>query len=114
MEQLAAHPLPGLVVLNGCWSGAAAGGYGADPLSLALGAVLGGADTAVAGIGAIGSTASALVCEVALGLLGDGLPVCSAIRQAQRSVRDTHPGLGPFEWAGLCAIGVDGVAHARQ
>ncbi|MGI8335206.1 CHAT domain-containing protein [Actinomadura scrupuli] len=106
LEELARLSLPVLVVLNGCWSGAAATRYGADPLSLAVGALLGGADTVIAGTGAIGAAASVLVCEVALALIGEGHPVRAALRRAQLTVRDAHPELGPYEWAGLCVVGI--------
>jgi tetratricopeptide (TPR) repeat protein len=106
LEQLARLSLPVLVVLNGCWSGVAAARYGADPLSLAIGALLGGADTVIAGTGAIGAAASVLVCEAMLTLIGDGHPVRGALRRAQLQLRDAHPVLGPYEWAGLCAVGI--------
>lgn len=106
LDTLAHDDLPGVVVLNGCWSGTAMSRFGQDPLSLAVGALLGGANTVVAGIGEVGSVASAHVGAAFVGLLRDGLAPTAALRVAQRGLRDTHPGLNPFDWAGLCAVGV--------
>lgn len=107
LERLANLVLPPVVVLTGCWSGTAASRYGTDPLSLAVGAVLGEADTVIAGTGVIGGIGSALVVQHLLPLLGSGVPVCRALRSAQLRVRDEHPELGPSDWAGLCVMGVD-------
>lgn len=107
LDHLAKLALPPLVVLNGCWSGTAVSRYGTDPLSLAVGAVLGGADSVIAGTGAIGGIGSALVAQHLFPLLGSGVPVCSALRSAQLRVRNEHPELGPFEWAGLCVVGIN-------
>jgi tetratricopeptide (TPR) repeat protein len=107
LERLANLVLPPVVVLNGCWSGTAASRYGTDPLSLAVGAVLGKADTVIAGTGTIGGIGSALVVQHLLSLLGSGVPVCRALRSAQLRVRDEHLELGPFDWAGLYVMGVD-------
>ncbi|MDQ7808413.1 CHAT domain-containing protein [Amycolatopsis sp. A133] len=108
LADLARAPLPPLVVLNGCWSGTAESRYGTDPLSLAVGALIGGAYTVIAGSGAIGSAGSALVSSRAMALIISGTPVCAAVRQAQREIRSAHPELGPSEWAGLFVVGVDG------
>ncbi|WP_285788721.1 CHAT domain-containing protein [Micromonospora sp. NBRC 101691] len=105
MDALAPRRLPPLVVLNGCWSGTASSRYGYDPLSLAVGALLGGADTVVAGVGRIGSVASAHVGASLVRQVGRGVPVITALRHAQREIRTEHPDLGPFEWAGLCGVG---------
>lgn len=107
LDHLATLTLPPLVVLNGCWSGTAVSRYGTDPLSLAVGAVLGGADCVVAGTGTIGGIGSALVAQHLFPLLGSGVPVCSALRSAQLRVRTEHPELGPFDWAGLCVVGIN-------
>ncbi len=107
LERLANVSLPPVVVLNGCWSGTAASRYGTDPLSLAVGAMLGDADTVIAGTGTIGGIGSALVVQHLLPLLGSGVPVCRALQSAQLRVRDEHPELGPFDWAGLYVMGVD-------
>ncbi|MFL6122597.1 hypothetical protein [Actinophytocola sp.] len=74
LERLANLALPPVVVLNGCWSGTAASRYGTDPLSLAVGAMLGGADTVIAGTGTIGGIGSALVVQHLLPLLSLGVP----------------------------------------
>ncbi|MFI6823262.1 CHAT domain-containing protein [Micromonospora sp. NPDC050187] len=105
MDALAPRRMPPLVVLNGCWSGTASSRYGHDPLSLAVGALLGGADTVVAGIAKIGSVASAHVGARLVGQVGRGVPVITALRHAQREIRAEYPDLGPFEWAGLCGVG---------
>lgn len=107
LDRLASLELPPLVVLNGCWSGTAPSRYGTDPLSLAVGALLGGANSVIAGVGSIGGIASALVAQHLFPLLQSGVPVCSAIRLAQLCVRDDHPELGPFDWAGLCVVGMN-------
>jgi hypothetical protein len=107
LERLANLSLPPVVVLNGCWSGTAASRYGTDPLSLAVGAVLGDTDTVIAGTGTIGGIGSALVVQHLLPLLSSAAPVCSALRLAQLRVRDEHLELGPFDWVGLCVMGVD-------
>ncbi|MEU4565110.1 CHAT domain-containing protein [Micromonospora sp. NPDC023956] len=106
MDSLAPRRLPPLVVLNGCWSGTASSRYGYDPLSLAVGALLAGADTVVAGIGRIGSEASAHVGAALVHQVGRGVPVGTALRHAQRQLRTERPDLGPFDWAGLCGVGV--------
>ncbi|MFI6078881.1 CHAT domain-containing protein [Actinoplanes sp. NPDC051343] len=105
LDALSAGGLPRLVVLNGCWSGTAASRFGQDPLSLAVGALLGGADTVIAGIGQVGSEPSARVGTDFVNLVRDGLPPAAALRLAQCGLRDAQPDLGPFDWAGLCAIG---------
>jgi tetratricopeptide (TPR) repeat protein len=105
LDRLAAQRLPRIVVLNGCWSGTAASRYGRDPLSLAVGGLLGGADTVLAGTGLIGSEACARVGAVVLRLLQTGVPAATALRAAQLEVRDENPELGPFEWGGLCVVG---------
>jgi hypothetical protein len=105
MTTLAKLPLPEIVVLNGCWSGTAVSRFGRDPFSLAVGALLGGAHTVVAGTGLIGGSASARVGRTVLDLLSDGLAAGDAVRLAQRSVRDAYPELQPHEWAGLCVVG---------
>ncbi|CRK57681.1 hypothetical protein [Alloactinosynnema sp. L-07] len=110
MHELARRELPPLVFLNGCWSGTAASRYGTDPLSVAMGALLGGARTVVAGTGSIGGAGSAAVSAQALSIIGEGGSVRAAVRIAQRRVRTDHPELGPFEWAGLCVVGVDTVS----
>lgn len=107
LERLANLVLPPVVVLNGCWSGTAASRYGTDPLSLAVGAVLGEAGTVIAGTGMIGGIGSGLVVQHLLPLLASSVPVCRALRSAQLRVRGEHPELGPFDWAGLCVMGVD-------
>lgn len=95
MRTLAAAPLPGTVLLNGCWSGTAVSRFGRDPFSLAVGALLGGAHTVVAGTGLIGGSASALVGSAVLDLISGGESAGDAVRRAQRSVRDGHPELQP-------------------
>ncbi len=106
LGHLATSKLPPLVVLNGCWSGTAKSVYGQDPLSLAIGGLLGGAGTVVGGVGPIGGIPSAHVAARMLALVGEGLPVRSALRRAQLEVRAQHPYLGPFDWAGLCVVGL--------
>ncbi|MEU8187678.1 CHAT domain-containing protein [Micromonospora carbonacea] len=105
MDALALRRLPRLVVLNGCWSGTASSRYGHDPLSLAVGALIGGADTVVAGTGWIGGVASAHVGARFVQQVGRGTPVVAALRAAQREIRAENPDLGPFDWAGLCVVG---------
>lgn len=87
------------MILNGCWSGTVTSKYGTEPLTLAVGALVGGAETVVAGAGEIGSTASALVAVQLLNLVQRGYSVHAALRQAQRNIRDNHPELSPFEWS---------------
>lgn len=105
LDELAGAALPPLVFLNGCWSGTAAGRFGQDPLSLAVGALIGGADMVIAGIGRIDSVSSAQVAARALGMIADGAVASAALRLAQCEVRSAHPGLTPFDWAGLHAVG---------
>ncbi|GAA1560381.1 CHAT domain-containing protein [Kribbella lupini] len=105
IDELMSALLPQLVILNGCWSGTATSRYGWEPLSLAVGALLGGADIVIAGAGEIGSIGSALVASDFLRLIAQGLPAPEALRQSQRTIRARHPELTPFEWAGLNAIG---------
>ncbi|MEU8086573.1 CHAT domain-containing protein [Micromonospora sp. NPDC049101] len=105
MDALAQRRLPRLVVLNGCWSGTASSRYGHDPLSLAVGALIGGADTVVAGTGQIGGVASAHVAARLIQRVGRGASVVPALRAAQREIRAENPDLGPFDWAGLCVVG---------
>ncbi|MBU8821009.1 CHAT domain-containing protein [Mycolicibacterium goodii] len=92
--------------LNGCWSATAPSGYGRDPLSLAIGAIIGGAQCVVAGTGFIGGQASARIAAAALGHIGDGVPVATALRTAQRSVRAEHPELRAHDWATLSVLGI--------
>lgn len=106
LEALARLRLPPLVLLNGCWSGSAESRYGQDPLSLAVGGLLGGASTVIAGIGRIDGMASAHIAAALLGRVRDGAPAASALRAAQLGIRDAHPELGPFGWAGLCCVGI--------
>ncbi|MEV4847925.1 CHAT domain-containing protein [Micromonospora matsumotoense] len=106
MDALASRRLPRLVVLSSCWSGTASSRYGYEPLSLAVGALIGGADTVVAGTGQIGGVASAHVGERFVRWVGRGVPAVAALRDAQREIREEHPDLGPFDWAGLCVVGV--------
>ncbi|MGW0585115.1 CHAT domain-containing protein, partial [Streptomyces sp. NPDC002920] len=113
LDLLAALRLPRLLVLNGCWTGTAASRYGRDPLSLAVGGVLGRAQAVVAGIGHINSWSSAQVGAAVLGPIARGETPGSALRQAQRTLRDTYPELGPYDWAGMCMIGVGGRALFR-
>ena len=105
IDDLWALELPSLVVLNGCWSATAASRFGRDPLSLAVGALVGGADTVLAGIGLIGEHAAALVAAGALAHLRRGMSPRAALRRAQLDVRDEHVELGPYEWAGICVVG---------
>jgi hypothetical protein len=98
--------LPPVLVLNGCWSGTATSRFGRDPLSLAVGGLLGRADTVVAGVGEVGGHAAAHVGSALLALLKSGIPVRSALRQAQLAIRDASPELAPYDWAGLCLVGV--------
>jgi hypothetical protein len=106
LDTLASAGRPRLVILNGCWSGTAASRYGQDPLSLAVGALLGGATTVIAGVGRVGSVSSAHVGAALAGRLREGRSPAAALRLAQCELRDRHPDLGPFDWAGLCAIGL--------
>ena len=106
LANLAAAVLPRLLLMNGCWSGTAATGYGRDPFSLAVGGLLGGADAVVAGVGRIGEQASARVAAETLALVGRGMPVQSALRAAQIRISAVHAGLGPFDWAGLRLVGM--------
>ncbi|WP_433795615.1 CHAT domain-containing protein [Actinoplanes sp. CA-252034] len=106
LDSLASAELPRLVLLNGCWSGTAVSRYGRDPLSLAVGALIGGADTVIAGVGRVGSEASAHIGAAIIRLCGNGLRPTAALRIAQRNLRDEHPELGLFDWAGLCAVGL--------
>ncbi|MDG5803799.1 CHAT domain-containing protein [Streptomyces ossamyceticus] len=105
-DVLAGLRLPRLLILNGCWTGTAASRFGQDPLSLAVGGILGGAETVIAGIGHINSWSSAQVGAQILAPVSRGRTPSSALRQAQRTLRDTHPGLGPYDWAGMCLIGL--------
>ncbi|GAA2280223.1 hypothetical protein GCM10010402_41220 [Actinomadura luteofluorescens] len=105
LDTLARQHLPPLVVLNGCWSGTADSRYGQDPLSLAVGGLLGGAATVIAGIGRIDGMASAHIAALMLVQVMRGVPATSALRAAQLRVREEHPELGPFGWAGLCSVG---------
>lgn len=105
LDELAGATLPSLVFLNGCWSGTAEGRFGQDPLSLAVGALIGGADMVVAGIGRIDSVSSAQVAARALGMIAGGAVASAALRLAQCEVRSAHPELTPFDWAGLHAVG---------
>lgn len=105
LDGLAVLPLPGLLMLVGCWSATAASRYGRDPLSLAVGGLLGGARTVVAGIGRIGEQAAARIGAEVLRYVAEGAPVRSAVRLASRALRDRHPELGPYDWAGLCVMG---------
>ncbi|MEU1994011.1 CHAT domain-containing protein [Nocardia gamkensis] len=107
LEALAGASLPPLVVLNGCWSGTPMSRFGQDPLSLAVGALLGGASTVIAGIGLIGGIASAHIAAGLLRRLADRQPIQLALRDAQRAMRAEHPELGVFDWAGLCAVGLE-------
>jgi hypothetical protein len=97
--------MPPLVILNGCWSGTTDGRFGQDPFSLAVGALIGGAEVVIAGIGHIGSAASAHVAARRLSLLQQGRPPGAAIRQAQNQIRASYPGLTAFDWASLSAVG---------
>ncbi|MDC2960390.1 CHAT domain-containing protein [Streptomyces gilvifuscus] len=106
LDLLAALRLPRLLILNGCWTGTAASRYGRDPLSLAVGGLLGGARTVVAGIGYINSWSSAQVGAAVLSSIARGETPGSALRQAQRTLRNTYPELGPYDWAGMCLIGL--------
>lgn len=105
LDSLAALPLPELLLLVGCWSATAASRYGRDPLSLAVGGLLGGARTVVAGVGRIGEQAAARIAAEALRYVAEGTPARSALRTAARAVRDRHPELGPYDWAGMCVMG---------
>jgi tetratricopeptide (TPR) repeat protein len=105
-DVLAALRLPRLLILNGCWTGTAASRFGQDPLSLAVGGVLGRAEVVVAGIGHINSWSSAQVGAAILSPISCGQTPRSALRQAQRTLRNTYPELGPYDWAGMCLIGL--------
>lgn len=107
-DLLAGLRLPRLLILNGCWTGTAASRFGRDPLSLAVGGVLGRAQTVVAGIGHINSWSSAQVGAAILPSISLGRTPSSALRHAQRTLRDTYPELGPYDWAGMCLIGLGG------
>jgi tetratricopeptide (TPR) repeat protein len=106
LHQLATSELPPLVVLNGCWSGTTDGRFGQDPFSLAVGALIGGADAVAAGIGQIDSATSAHIAAQALAFLRAGMPIGTALRHAQNQVRSAHPELTAFDWAGLCVVGL--------
>jgi tetratricopeptide (TPR) repeat protein len=105
LDSLASRELPPVVLLNGCWSGTTEGRFGQDPLSLAVGGLIGGADVVIAGIGRIGSMSSAHVAARTLKLIQQGRPAGSALRTAQTEVKYGHPELTAFEWAGLTAVG---------
>jgi tetratricopeptide (TPR) repeat protein len=105
LDSLASRELPPVVLLNGCWSGTTEGRFGQDPLSLAVGALIGGADVVIAGIGRIGSTPSAHIAASTLRFIQQGWPAGSALRMAQAAVKSGHPELTAFEWAGLTAVG---------
>jgi tetratricopeptide (TPR) repeat protein len=105
LDTLAALPLPDLLLLAGCWSATATSRYGRDPLSLAVGGLLGGAGTVVAGVGRIGEQAAARITAELLRRVAEGTPVRSALRLASLALRDRHPELGPYDWAGLCVMG---------
>ncbi|WP_405589771.1 CHAT domain-containing protein [Streptomyces sp. NBC_01092] len=105
LDSLAALPLPELLLLVGCWSATAASRYGRDPLSLAVGGLLGGARTVLAGVGRIGEQAAARIAAEALRQIADGRPARSALRTAARETRDRYPELGPYDWAGMCVMG---------
>lgn len=104
-DRLTKMDLPELVILNGCWTGASRSTYGRDPLSLAVRALIGGAQCTIAGTGPIGSEASPLIGSELLRELENGLPVIAALRNAQIKIRNTHPDAGPLDWAGLIAVG---------
>ncbi|MFF1322490.1 CHAT domain-containing protein [Streptomyces chartreusis] len=106
LDSLAALPLPELLLLVGCWSATAASRYGQDPLSLAVGGLLGGARTVLAGVGRIGEQAAARIAAEALRQIAGGTPARSALRIAARETRDRYPELGPYDWAGMCLMGV--------
>ncbi|WP_217207013.1 CHAT domain-containing protein [Streptomyces sp. AC550_RSS872] len=105
LDSLATLPLPELLLLVGCWSATAASRYGRDPLSLAVGGLLGGARTVVAGVGRIGEQAAARIAAETLRYVAEGMPARSALRTAARALRDRHPELGPYDWAGMCVMG---------
>ncbi|HLI78214.1 MAG TPA: CHAT domain-containing protein [Acidobacteriaceae bacterium] len=105
LDTLASHELPPFVLLNGCWSGTTDGRFGQDPFSLAVGALIGGADLVVAGIGRIGSTSSAHIAAATIVLIQQGQRIGSALRAAQTQTKFSHPELTAFDWAGLAAIG---------
>lgn len=105
LDSLATLPLPELLLLVGCWSATAASRYGRDPLSLAVGGLLGGARTVVAGVGRIGEQAAARIAGETLRYVAEGMPARSALRAAARALRDRHPELGPYDWAGMCVMG---------
>lgn len=106
LDAFARSALPPVVVLNGCWSGTAISRYGRDPFSLAVGALLGGAHTVLAGTGEIGSIASTHIASRVVGLIAEGSSTASALRRAQREVRDEHPELDHSDWAGMCVVGL--------
>jgi len=108
LDRLATSALPPMVFLNGCWSGTTDGRFGQDPMSLAVGALIGGAEVVVAGIGRIGGIASAHIAAHTLELCEQGHSVGSALRLAQRRIRVAHPELSAFEWAGLSVVGTRG------
>ncbi|WP_157229706.1 CHAT domain-containing protein [Nocardia abscessus] len=107
LEALAGASLPPLVILNGCWSGTPMSRFGQDPLSLAVGALLGGASTVIAGICLIGGMVSAHIAAGLLRRLAERQPIPLALRDAQRAIRAEHPELSVFDWAGLCAVGLE-------
>jgi len=110
LPALARQTLPPLVLLGGCWSATAMSRYGEDPFSLAVGALIGGARTVIAGTGRVGDAATARILGRLLRLLATGVPAATALRAAQLATRDAHPELGPFEWGGLLAIGAGDTA----
>jgi tetratricopeptide (TPR) repeat protein len=107
LQDLAAAQLPPVLLLNGCWSGTAESRYGQDPLSLAVGGLLGGADTVLAGVGLIGGMAAAYIGSDVLVHLAAGESPRAALRRAQLSLRESCPELGPSDWAGMCLVGVN-------
>ena len=105
VETLARGPLPPLMFLNGCWTGATNSGFGRDPLSLGVACLIGGSSYVIASVGPIGSAPSALIAAKLLRTLGKQPSVAHALRRAQLMLRDERPELGVMEWAGLVAIG---------
>lgn len=102
---LAEALLPPLVVLAGCWSGSPTSAYGRDPLSLALGALLGGARVVVAGSGPVHSAATGEAGAAYVERVLHGIPPAQALVAAHSRVRRAHPELPPPAWGGLFLVG---------
>lgn len=57
------------------------------------------------GVGRVGERAAARIAAESLRYVAEGLPARSALRTAARTLRDRHPELGRYDWAGMCVMG---------